>query len=67
MTISRDIIEKAIQGVEAKKLTEQEMYIEQLEKKIESLETISREILDERDFIRLFGHQYYGDKGKDNE
>jgi len=53
MTISRDIIEKD------KKLTEQEMYIEQLEKKIESLETISREILDERDFIRLFGHQYY--------
>ena len=42
------------------KLAEQEMYIEQLEKKIESLETISREILDERDFIRLFGHQCGG-------
>ena len=54
MTIPKDIIERAIQGIEAKKLTEQEMYIEQLEKKIESLETISREILDERD---LFNEQ----------
>ena len=44
MTISRDIIEKAIQGVEAKKLTEQEMYIEQLEKKIEYLNQDVKEL-----------------------
>ena len=61
-----------------KKLTEQEIYIEQLEKELKYLEHASKhtviasnkfiskakEQLDEKDFIRLFGHQYYVDKGK---